>query len=93
MTDPDYREEARRRAEQLAAVFANHQAIREAELAAQGIHPVSVVHGDAEDAESAELIYGTLQRLAEECGTLAAHVGGNAGNLGYRKVRNMQDIS
>ena len=38
---PDW-EAARRRAEELAAMFTGHQVITEAELAARGIHPVSV---------------------------------------------------
>ena len=37
-----YWESARRRAEELAAVFAADQVVTEAELAAKGIHPVSV---------------------------------------------------
>jgi len=53
---PEY-EAAVRRAAELAALFSRHQAITEAELAASGIYPVSVVHGYAETDEDAELIY------------------------------------
>ena len=76
MNDPAF-EEARRRAEQWHALFADIQAVAEAELAAVGICPVSVAHGDAESAEDTELIYGTLHRLAAECGPLAGYRGGN----------------
>jgi hypothetical protein len=76
VSDEEY-EAAKRRAEELAAIFANLQVITEAELAAQGIRPVSVMHGDAETAEDADLIYGALHRLAEECGPLAGYRGGN----------------
>jgi len=62
-------------------VFANVQAITEAELAAEGICPVSVVHGDAETAEDAEVIYETLPRLARECGELTGWRGGNQRRL------------
>lgn len=36
-----------------------------------------MVHGDAETAEDADLIYGALHRLAGECGPLAGYRGGN----------------
>jgi hypothetical protein len=74
--DPAY-EAAKRRAEQLTALFANLQVVTGAELAAQGIRPVSVVHGDAETVEDADLIYRVLHRLADECGSLAGYRGGN----------------
>ena len=61
MDDPAY-EAAKRRAEQLAALFANLQVVTEAELAAQGTRPVSVMHGDAETVEDADLIYRVLHR-------------------------------
>lgn len=75
MDDSVY-EAAKRRAEQLAAMFANLQAVTEDELAAQGIRPVSVVHGDAETVEDADLIYRVLHHLADECGPLAGYRGG-----------------
>jgi hypothetical protein len=75
MGDPAYWDELRRRAEQMAAVFAGIQAVTEAELAAHGIRPVSVAHGDPETAVDADLISG-LHRLAEECGILAGYRGG-----------------
>jgi hypothetical protein len=74
--DPAF-EAAKRQAEELAAVFAGDQVVTEAELAIRGIWPVSVVHGDAETAEDADLIYGALHHLAEECGPLAGYRGGN----------------
>ena len=76
MDDPAH-EVAKRRAEQLAAMFVNLQVVTEAELAAQGIRPVSVIHGDAETVEDADLIYRVLHRLADECGPLAGYRGGN----------------
>ena len=42
----------------LMAAFGQMQTAEEAELAAQGIHPVSVVHGDLESADDEKLIYG-----------------------------------
>ena len=76
MSDPAF-EAAKRQAEELAAMFTGNQVATEAELAIRGIWPVSVVHGDAETAEDADLIYGALHRLAEECGQLAGNRGGN----------------
>jgi hypothetical protein len=70
-------EAARRRAQELAAMFRGHQAVTEAELAAQGIHPVSVAHGTPEADEDAHLIFEILPCLARECGTLAGTRGGN----------------
>jgi hypothetical protein len=69
-------EAAKRRAEELAAMFTAHQAVTEAELAAQGIHPVSVAHGSPETNEDADLIFEVLPRLARECGTVAGTRGG-----------------
>jgi hypothetical protein len=66
----------RRRAEELAAVVAEIQAVTEAALVARGIRLVSVVHGDPEIAEGADLIYGMPHRLAGECGTLASRIPG-----------------
>lgn len=70
-------EQARQQAELLAAILSSTAAVAEAELAASGIRPVSVVHGYAETDQDAQLIYGTLPELARECGTLAASRGGN----------------
>jgi hypothetical protein len=70
-------EAAKRRAAELAPVFAGHRAVTEAELAARGVHPVSVVHGCAETGEDADLIYRALPALAGECGPLAGTRGGN----------------
>ena len=76
MNDPAF-EAAKRQAQEMAAMFAGLQVVTEAELAIRGIWPVSVVHGDAETAEDADLIYGALHRLAGECGQLAGYRGGN----------------
>jgi hypothetical protein len=76
VNDPAF-EAAKRQAEEMAAMFAGLQVVTEAELAIRGIWPVSVVHGDAETAEDADLIYGTLHRLAGESGPLAGYRGGN----------------
>ena len=73
---PDW-EAAKRRAEELAAVFAADPVVTEAELAVRGIHPVSVAHGSPETDEDADLIFEVLPRLARECGTLAGTRGGN----------------
>jgi hypothetical protein len=70
-------EDAKRRAAELAAVFSGHQVVTEAELAARGIHPVSIAHGCAETDEDAGLIYRELPRLARGCGPLAGTRGGN----------------
>jgi hypothetical protein len=76
LEDPSsYWDKLRKRAEDLNAMFAADQAVTEAELAANGIRPVSVVHGDPESSEDADLIH-ELHRLAEECGTLSGYRGG-----------------
>jgi hypothetical protein len=74
--DPAY-QAALERAKQMLAFYAQQQALIEAELAAHGIHPVSVAHGDAADPAAAELIYEKLPALAREAGTLAGWRGGN----------------
>ena len=51
-------------------MFAGLQVVTEAERH-PGIWPVSVVQGDGETAEDADLIYRALHRLAGECGQLA----------------------
>jgi hypothetical protein len=63
----------------LMAAFAQMQAAEEAELAAQGIHPVSVAHGDLESAEDKELLYGPdgLHALAGRAGHYHQTRGGN----------------
>ena len=68
-------EAALRRARQMEAALAGLQALDEADLAAGGIHPVTVEHGEVETDQDADLVYGTLHRLAGECGTLAGHPG------------------
>ena len=76
MDDGAY-EAARQRAAELSALFQTHQVVAEAELAARGIFPVSVVHGDAENDEDADLIHRALPGLARETGPLAGQSGGN----------------
>lgn len=72
----DY-EAAMRHAAELAEVFGEHQVVTEAELAARGIHPVSIAHGCAETDQDADLIYETVPRLARGCGQLTGTRGGN----------------
>jgi hypothetical protein len=55
-----------RAAQELAA----HAALAEAELAAAGLVPVAVVHG--EDLAELDLIYEELPRLAAGCGAVHA---------------------
>jgi hypothetical protein len=50
--------------------------VTEAELAARGIHPVSVVHGCPETGQDTGLIYQVLPALAREFGPLAGTRGG-----------------
>lgn len=62
--------------EELAG-WSERMAAREAaELAARGIVPVSVVHGDPESAED-EQLHHSLHRLAAEAGPYCATIGGN----------------
>ncbi len=63
----------------LMAAFGQMQTAEEAELAAQGIHPVSVVHGDLESADDEKLIYGPdgLHALAGRAGPYHRTRGGN----------------
>jgi hypothetical protein len=78
----------------IMAAFDELATAQEAELAAHGIRPVTVVHGDVQDDEDAALILGTdpgrpsLHDLAGEAGQYHRTVGGNAGNFGYRNMRN-----
>jgi len=61
----------------LMAAFDQLQTAEEAELAAHGIHPVSVVHGDAESADDQTLIFGILPHLAQLAGPFTSTRGGN----------------
>ena len=63
----------------LMAAFDQLQTAEEAELAAHGIHPVSVVHGDVESADDEKLIYGPegLHALAGQAGQYHRTRGGN----------------
>lgn len=62
---------------EIMAAFEQAAAVEEAELAARGVHPVSVVHGDIESEEDANLICGTLHELAARAGTYSLTRGGN----------------
>ena len=46
-------------------------------LPLRGLAPVTVVHGDAEDGPTADLIYRRLPDLADACGPQAGKSGGN----------------
>lgn len=61
----------------IMAAFEQRALVEEADLAANGIRPVSVVHGDPDSEKAVELIFGTLHRLAEEAGHFTRTVGGN----------------
>lgn len=54
----------------IMAAFRQMKTADEAELAAQSVHPVSIVHGEAESASDEKLIYGP-----EGLHALAARVG------------------
>jgi hypothetical protein len=62
---------------ELLAALEEIQLTDEAELAAQGIRPVSVVHGDMETSVDEELIGKALPRLAREAGPFSSTRGGN----------------
>ena len=64
---------------ELMAAFEQLQTAEEAELAAHGIRPVSVVHGDLESADDEQLIYGPegLHALAGQAGHYHQYRGGN----------------
>lgn len=64
------------RARQFAGLFTINAIVAEAEFAAAGIHPVSVVHGDPETQADAALIH-RLPALADEAGRRAGSRGGN----------------
>ncbi|MGH3190674.1 MAG: hypothetical protein ACRDOL_26120 [Streptosporangiaceae bacterium] len=61
----------------LAAALSQLQLAEEAELAARGIHPVSVVHGDVSSADDETLVFGVLPRLARAAGTYTVMRGGS----------------
>lgn len=61
----------------IMAAFEQRALVEEAALAASGVHPVSVVHGDPDSDKAVELIFGTLHRLAEGAGHFTRTVGGN----------------
>lgn len=68
--------QAWQQASRLEALFASgHQAVTEAEIAAQGLRPVTIAHGTPENAAEEALIH-ELPGLAAECGTVAGARGG-----------------
>jgi hypothetical protein len=60
-----------------AAHLARADQAREEHLAAAGIVPVSVVHGDPETAADADLIFGRLHAAAQAAGHYSTTIGGN----------------
>jgi hypothetical protein len=72
----DAREAAMQKAGELESVFAGHQSVTEAELAAQGLHPVTVAHGTPE-TNGEQALLDALAAIALECGPLAATRGGS----------------
>jgi hypothetical protein len=56
--------------EELAPLFASDPAIAQADLAARGLRPVSVIYGSGEDPEEAKLVCQTLPDLARRAGQL-----------------------
>jgi hypothetical protein len=65
--DPAVRE-AMARAREIAAITALPEETARAELAARGLHPVSVAHGEPESDQAVELICGRLAEAAERLG-------------------------
>jgi hypothetical protein len=61
----------------LAAALGQMQLAEEAELAAGGIHPVSVVHGEVESADHETLVFSVLPRLARAAGAYTLMRGGS----------------
>ena len=67
----------------IMAAFDERSTVEEAEMAANGIRPVSVVHGDVESYEDEALIYGTdparpgLHDLAKRAGQHRRTAGGH----------------
>ena len=84
---PEPRQEAARRISELLArppadpaalmaVLGSMQILEEAELAAHGIHPVSVVHGEVASADDEALVFCVLPQLAREAGSFTSMRGG-----------------
>jgi hypothetical protein len=69
LNGPDYGD-ALRRYEELTLLLACAPATAEAELAAHGLRPVSVIYGCGEKPGEAKLIYQTLPDLARRAGQL-----------------------
>lgn len=65
--------EATQRSDELTALLN----MGEDTMAANGYYPVSVVYGEPETPESADLVFKVLPALAEECGPPVLMRGGN----------------
>lgn len=73
----EIRDVALRQVSDLESMFATGiQSVTEAELAAQGIYPVTIAHGHPETEDEYRLV-GELPELAAECGQLAGIRGGS----------------
>lgn len=70
-------EVAKHHAIELSRMFRQTQAVVEAELAAYGIHPVSIAHGDPETHEETVLLFETVPELARMTGLLVSRLGGS----------------
>jgi hypothetical protein len=63
-------EHARKQLQYLADILIGPPAVAEAELAAHGLFPVTVLHGHAEKEQDTELIFTWLPQLARQCGVV-----------------------
>lgn len=80
LSDADWqamKQAAMRHCQEVMTTLARGGVAAEAELAAQGIYPVSIVHGDAEDMDQVAR-HEMLHELADQCGTVKTTIGGNA---------------
>jgi hypothetical protein len=68
---------AKERVVALASTFMQDDTIAEAELAAHGIHPVTITHGDPETHEEAHLLFTKVPDLARRTAAWTATRGGN----------------
>lgn len=68
---------ARQQADQAFTLAWEMAVVREADMAARGQYPVTVVHGDPEDDKSADLIFRRLPAAARESGQCPIRMGGN----------------
>ncbi|MGP3920560.1 hypothetical protein [Nonomuraea sp. 10N515B] len=73
---PDDLDAARDRAQQWARHMSDTTAVAEAALAARGLAPVTIAHGDLESDEDARLIFDELPALAADAGRVTFRQGG-----------------